>query len=188
MTEASTSRSTFAAGSELRWEFTAENCREPAIVRLYTYWLHCKGPHCFPGRQDIDPLGMKFALGGITLFDVCWADARPDSTPASRGAPRFRYRLIGSDIVARDGFDLTGRWLDELPLVQYRALMLSRLEMLVRTPRPLLVRNKQFYDRRWYDYEALWLPLAKDHETVDIIMACQIFADRPPNHVGLPVA
>lgn len=177
-------RSTFSTASELRWDFAAADCREPAIARLYTYWCERKGEHRFPARQDIDPIGMKFALGGITLFDIHW----PATADDAGSKPRFRYRLIGSEIVARDGFDLTGRWLDELPLLQYRSLLLSRLEMLARRPAPLLVRNKQFYDSRWYDYEAIWLPLASDHENVDILMACQIFADRPSNHVGLPVA
>lgn len=174
-------RSTFSTAGELRWDFTAADCREPAIGRLYTYWLERKGSHRFPGRQDIDPIEMKFALGGITMFDVKWPDG-------PGGKPRFHYRLLGSDIAARDGFDLTGHWLDELPLPQYRSVLLGRLEMLMRSPAPLLVRNKQFYDLRWFDYEAIWLPLASDHENVDILMACQIFADTPSSHVGPPVA
>ena len=176
MTDATTGRSVFSTASELRWTFTEADCREPAIAQLYAYWLERKGGHRFPGRQDIDPVEMKFALGGITLFDI------------QREPLRFRYRLIGSDIVARDGFDLTGRFLDELPLAQYRALLLGRLAMLAEKPAPLLVHNKQFYDQRWFDYEAIWLPLAADHVNVDILMACQIFADSPSGHVGLPIA
>ena len=181
MTETPTGRSTFSTASELRWTFTAADCREPAIAQLYAYWLARKGGHRFPGRQDIDPVEMKFALGGITLFDI-QRPKEPDS------ALRFRYRLIGSDIVARDGFDLTGRFLDELPLEQYRTLLLGRLRMLAEKPAALLIHNKQFYDQRWYDYEAIWLPLAADHVNVDIMMACQIFADLPSGHVGLPIA
>lgn len=174
-------RSTFSTASELRRSFTAADCREPAIGQLYDYWQRQRGTHRFPARQDIDPIGMKAALGGITLFEI----HRDADTPSGL---RFRYRLIGSAIVARDGFDHTGRWLDELPLLQYRQLLLSRLEMLARDPGVLLVHNKQFYDERWYDYEAIWLPLASDHENVDILMACQIFAKTPSSHVGLPVA
>lgn len=180
MTKPPTGRSTFSTASALRWAFTPQDCREPAIAQLYAYWLARKGAHAFPGRQDIDPVEMKFALGGITLFDI----HRPSDT---NPALRFRYRLIGSDIVARDGFDLTGRFLDELPLAQYRGLIEGRLKALVENPAPLLIHNKQFYDQRWYDYEAIWLPLAGDHVNVDIMMACQIFADTPSGHVGLPV-
>lgn len=181
MTDAAPGRSTFSTASLLRRDFTAADCREPAIGQLYDYWQSRRGSHRFPARQDLDPIEMKYALGGITMFDV------HRDTPVP-GSLRFRYRLIGSAIVARDGFDHTGKWLDELPLLQYRALLLGRLEMLARDPMPLLVHNKQFYDERWYDYEAIWLPLASDHETVDILMACQIFAKRPSGHVGLPVA
>lgn len=180
MTDTRTERSTFSPASETRWSFTAADCREPAIARLYEYWLARRGEHRFPARRDIDPLDMKFALGGISLFDV--------EQPGGRDAAlRFRYRLIGADIVQRDGFDLTGRYLDELPLVQYRAQIEGRLRLLMDNPAPLLVHNKQFYDERWFDYEAIWLPLAGDHVNVDMLMACQIFADTPSGHVGPPV-
>jgi len=174
-------RSTFSTASHLRRDFTSADCREPAIGKLYDYWQAQRGSHRFPARGDLDPLEMKPALGGITIFEV----HRNIPVP---GRLRFRYRLIGSDIVARDGFDLTGKWLDELPLQQYRALLTGRLEMLCADPGPLLVRNKQFYDERWFDYEAIWLPLASDHQTLDMLMACQIFASTPSSHMGLPVA
>lgn len=181
MTDPTPHRSLFATGSALARNFAPGDCREPAIARLYAYWLQQRGERRFPGRQDVDPLDMRFALGGITLFDVVRAPERTDGY-------RFRYRLIGSDIVARDGFDLTGRWLDDLPLVQYRDLITSRLVGLMADPAPLLVHNRQFYDGRWYDYEAIWLPFAADHVQVDMMMACQIFADTPSSHQGLPVA
>jgi hypothetical protein len=172
-------RSTFSTASLLRRDFTAADCREPANGHLFDYWQRQRATHRFPARSDLDPIDMKPALGGITIFEV-----HRDGD----GRPRFRYRLIGSAIVARDGFDRTGRYLDELPLKQYRTLLQGRLEMLVRDPAPLLVHNKQFYDARWYDYEAIWLPLAGDHEHVDMMMASQIFASTPSSHVGPPVA
>jgi hypothetical protein len=178
MPASSPGRSTFATGSRLQRDFTAADCREPAIGHLYEYWQRRRGTHHFPARGDLDPIDMKPALGGITIFEI---------HPQPGGGFRFRYRLIGSDIVARDGFDLTGRYLDELPLQQYRGLLLGRLDMLAHDPVPVLVHNKQFYDERWYDYEAIWLPLASDHDHVDMLMACQIFAGTPSSHVGLPV-
>jgi len=171
-------RSTFSSASKLQRDFTAADCREPAIGLLYDYWQRQRGAYRFPARSDLDPIEMKSALGGITIFEI---HRMPD------GHLRFRYRLKGSAIVARDGFDMTGRYLDELPLVQYRSLILSRLETLAHDPVPTLVHNKQFYDGRWYDYEAIWLPLASDHENVDMLLACQIFARTPPSHIGPPV-
>jgi len=173
------SRSTFSTtASQLRRDFTAADCHEPAIGHLYAYWQRQRGAYRFPARSDLDPIDMKPALGGITIFEI---------RRTSEGRLRFRYRLKGSAIVARDGFDMTGRYLDELPLVQYRTLLQKRLELLVHDPVPTLVHNKQFYDERWYDYEAIWLPLATDHENIDMLMACQIFAKMPSSHVGLPV-
>ncbi len=172
-------RSIFSTASSLLRDFTAADCRESAIGYLYDYWQRQRGTHRFPARSDLDPIGMKPALGGITIFEL---HRKPDGSGFS-----FRYRLIGSDIVARDGFDLTGRFLEELPLIQYRTLLQKRLELLAHDPMPTLVHNKQFYDDRWYDYEAIWLPLASDHEHVDMLLACQIFARTPPSHIGPPV-
>jgi hypothetical protein len=168
-------RSTFSTASSLQRAFTAADCREPAIGHLYDYWLRQRGTHRFPARNDLDPIDMKPALGGITIFEI---------HPKADGGFRFRYRLKGSAIVARDGFDMTGRFLDELPLMQYRSLLLGRLERLARDPVPTLVHNKQYYDERWYDYEAIWLPLASDHDHVDMLLACQIFAKTPSSHIG----
>jgi len=167
-------RSTFGGGSQPVRQFTPQDCREPAIARLYVYWLEKRGSRRFPARPDLDPIEMRYALGNITMFDIV-------ATPTG---PRFRYRLIGSDIVARDGFDFTGRWLDDLPLPQYRDLLMSRLVQLMPDPSPLLVRNTQFYDDRWLDYEAIWLPLAADGETPNILMTCQIFNRMPSSHTG----
>lgn len=176
-TGAGTGRSTFSTAAEMLTDFTAADCREAAIGQLYTYWNAQRGARRFPARRDLDPIQMRYALGGITLFNV-----EPPAEPG--GPPRFRYRLIGSDIVTRDGFDFTGRYLEDLPKPQYRALLLNRLYALVRDPAPRLVRNKQFYDESWYDYEAIWLPLAEDGETPDIMMACQIFSRTPSAHIG----
>jgi hypothetical protein len=56
-----------------------------------------------PGKSFLDPLRLRFLLGSLSLLEV-------QSEPL-----RFRYRLVGTDIVQRLGHELTGKFLDEHP-------------------------------------------------------------------------
>lgn len=69
----------------------------PKTVDLYRYWDDRRGPRPMPRRADIDPVDMRAWLARMTLIDV-------DAT-----AQRFRYRLVGTEVVALRGFDATGR-------------------------------------------------------------------------------
>lgn len=148
------------------------DCQNPAIRQLLEYWLAQRGSRRFPARADLDPLQMRYALGNIVLFERL-----PEPAAAE---PRYRFRLVGSDIATRAGYDATSKVLNDLPPSDYRRLILARLGALTADPAPLLIRNADCYDDRWYDYEAIWLPLAANGEDVDMFMAGQIFAEEPP--------
>jgi hypothetical protein len=68
----------------------------PKTVALYRYWDARRGVQRMPRRTDIDPVDMRAWLSRISLIDVVDGD-------------RFRYRVVGTDIVALRGFDPTGR-------------------------------------------------------------------------------
>lgn len=78
-----------------------DRIRFPRFRQLYDYWHEIRGRRAMPSRQDIDPLDLKDLLGWLLLIDVEWAPLR------------FRFRLIGTEIVAIRGMDLTGRYFDE---------------------------------------------------------------------------
>lgn len=157
----------FAPGAELIWTPALTDFRSPASQAIYRYWLDQRQDRRFPGRADIDPLAMRGALGNISLIDV------------QHEPLRFRLRLVGSYQAARLGFDPTGMWLDELPAQEYRELLIDRLKEILQRAEPLLARNRALMDDHWYDYEAIWLPMASDGDRIDMVMACQIFADAP---------
>jgi hypothetical protein len=153
--------------AELIWNPGSTDFRAEASREIYRYWLDQRQNRRFPARSDIDPLAMRGALGNISLIEVQHAPLR------------FRLRLVGSYQAARLGFDPTGMWLDEMPAPEYRNLLIGRLQAILERPEPLLVRNRQLMDERWYDYETIWLPMANDGDRIDMVMACQIFADAP---------
>ena len=78
-----------------------EQIRFSRFQQLYDYWHDIRGTRAMPARADIDPLELKGLLGWLLLIDVEWSPLR------------FRFRLIGTEIVAIRGMDLTGRYFDE---------------------------------------------------------------------------
>lgn len=155
------------AHSRLIWDPGPDDFRFPLVAEIHRYWQDQRRGRRLPARADIDPMAMRVALGNIALIEV------------HHSPLRFRIRLAGTYQVDRLGMDPTGMWLDELPAPEYRDLLISRLKEIVARPEPLLAHNRQMMDEHWYDYEALWLPLANDGDTVDMVLACQIFADAP---------
>ena len=69
---------------------------------LFGYWREKRGDGTMPARADLDPLEIPTLLPIVGLVDVL------------DGGARFRYRLVGTEIVDVDGHDATGRFLDEV--------------------------------------------------------------------------
>jgi len=131
----------------------------PLLKRLYADWTARRRDRSIPARRDFDPLDLKYVLGKLLLVDVPY---RP---------LQFRFRLVGTELVDRAGFDLTGKTLDAYPNPEFRASMRQRYTAVVESRRPLRsVQTDLVIDGRLRRYEALLLPLASDGETVDMLM------------------
>jgi hypothetical protein len=133
------------------------------LRRLYEYWAAKKGNRRFPTRADIDPLDFSYVLGHVMLLDVL------------HGPLRFKYRVHGTEMVRRAAYDLTGKFLDDLPITEYRQYVQERCERLVRDREPLLIRYNRTLDDRKRHYEALWLPLSDDGENVTMLLCALIY-------------
>src|SRR5579884_2075511 len=72
----------------------------PALGTLLRYWRVKRGTAAMPARRDIDPL----EIGPELLPHLVLADLFDRGT-------RVRFRLVGTQIVKRLGFDPTGRYL-----------------------------------------------------------------------------
>jgi hypothetical protein len=137
----------------------------PLLKRLYADWAARRRARSMPARDDFDPLDLKYALGKLLLVDVLY---RP---------LQFRFRLIGTELVDRAGFDLTGKSLDAYPNPEFRALMRQHYTAVVETRRPLRsVETNLVLDGRVRRYEALLLPLAADCETVDMLLIGVVYS------------
>ena len=138
--------------------------REPRLKRLYEYWCSVRGGRRMPARRDIDPLDFPYVLGNLMLIEV------------RRDPLRLWVRLHGTEMVARARYDLTHKFLDELPISEFRDYTIARCRELVAAPQPMWVEHDRELDGRIFRYQALWLPLSDDDSTVSMLM-CALFYD-----------
>ena len=130
---------------------------------LQRYWAARQVGDRLPARADIDPADLRAHLGHLNLIDV--------PTDLSD----FRYRLIGTATSEQYGRDSTGKSVRELYgerdpamcawlLHLYRTVAEKRFP--VRAIGPLRIVNREHLA-----FDALYLPLANDGTTVDMLLA-----------------
>lgn len=137
-----------------------EQIRRPMLRRLYAYWDDRRGAREFPGRPDIDPIDMHFALGNISLIDVLYEPQR------------FRYRLHGSIIAARLGIDMTGRFVDEIPEPGRRGFVEDNFRAVVASRRPLARSGDRVLDERAWNFDSIILPLGLADGVINMLLLC----------------
>jgi hypothetical protein len=120
-----------------------------------------------PARRDIDPLDFPYLLGRVMMFDV-----QPHNS-------HFAVRLHGEKLIDCVHYDLTGKFLDDMPDVDQRAVVMARCENLVATGEPLVIRRARILDGRSRPYEALWLPFFEDGSRVTLLVCAMIYGDDP---------
>lgn len=135
---------------------------QPLLLQLYAYWDAKRGHRRFPARDDIDPLELKFILGSLILIDI---------EPAPL---RFRYRLFGSEIARRQGFDMTGRYNDQHPWPEFAARVREVYLGVIQSSEPALVRRRGLIGDQPMDHQSLILPLGRDK--VEMILVGVIFS------------
>jgi hypothetical protein len=142
-----------------------EQIETPALRWLFTYWDGLRRGREFPARRDIDPLDFAYALGHVMLLDVLYDPLR------------FRFRLHGTDLVLRAGYDMTGKMADELPNEKNRAVLVKRCRSVVEMREPLVAVDARLVSGRMVGFEVLWLPLSDDGTTISILMGGLYYRD-----------
>jgi len=131
------------------------------------YWRarhHADGR--IPGRGDIDPIDMRRILAGVCLYDV-QADLL-----------RFRYRLVGTEVVERLERDYTGHWLDEVHSSFLSSAAFSDFAGVASRDVPFAYyRGTPLFhsNRKFVTLERLLLPLSRDGITVDMLWSINAF-------------
>jgi len=141
----------------------ADKIETPELRRLYQYWEESRRGRDFPARRDIDPLHFPYILGSVLLLDVLYEPLR------------FRFRLHGTDLMLRAGYDMTGKMADALPNAENRAVLLQRCRSLIETREPMVVIQERLLGKQIFGYEALWLPLSEDGVTIDMLLGALLY-------------
>ena len=151
--------------------FELPEAAAPRIRALYDYWqkIHPEGGG-LPGRRHLDPLDIPRLLPNIWMIDV-------------RQQPlRFRFRLVGTEIVKFTGRDSTGMWLDQVyPDYEHTEAFAAHRECALKA-HPVYRKGGVLSNptRRFIEAERLYLPLADDGRTVDILLVMTLYYGDPP--------
>lgn len=138
----------------------------PRVREIHRYWASiAPGPGRLPGRRHFDPADVTSLLPNIWLVDVV------------RDPLRFRFRLLGTTVEKFAGRRLTGRWLDEELGPETREEVLANLTAVVATGAPSWRRGPSLIvpEKSVVTLERLYLPLAADGRTVDMVLGLTIF-------------
>jgi len=136
------------------------------LRRGLAYWASRRpAAGVLPGRADIDPLDIPDILPFVELSDVV------------DGGADFRFRLIGTHLVDADGLNPTGL-LHSAFFVHppYRAHQAALYGWVVAHRRPLYSRSRIPTDRLGFHVltERIYMPLAADGRTVDMVLNVQV--------------
>jgi hypothetical protein len=138
--------------------------RHRELAELYAYWREKRGERLAPSRADIDPLEIPSLLPFVTLVDV------------ERAPLRFRYRVVGTNIVRNVGDDFTGRYLDSLVRLSRRDAMAAEFSRVVESAVPAVsVWDYTRADGRHLRYERLIMPLITAEAAVDMLFGGMVF-------------
>jgi hypothetical protein len=101
----------------------------PRVRQLRDYWESKRRGRAMPTRADIDPAEIKPLLPNLLIAELF-------TDPL-----RVRFRLAGTRVCEAFGFDIAGRWLDELDLSADIGFWTAQYQRLVATPAPIYGRT-----------------------------------------------
>lgn len=136
------------------------------ISGIFEYWSSIPRASGLPARRQVDPIDISpKLLPNIMLIE-------PDGVP-----PRFRFRLLGTGITRFAGRDNTGKWMHQLyddfeGNLSHQALCRVVRDGVpdYRSGRPVNVKLGD-----WVYVERIYLPLAENGRTVDMILGLTVF-------------
>lgn len=136
------------------------------IVRLMLQWWLGKCGADIPDRSDLDPADLKPLLPNILISDV-------EHDPF-----RVRYRLVGTRAREATGFNIVGRYLDELLPTDPDEPWMADYSLAYRTRRPVLgVSSIRTTIGDIFTYEYGLFPLRKGGATIEQFVAVEDYED-----------
>jgi hypothetical protein len=147
-----------------------EQLSEPLLARLHGEWLGA-AQDGLPGLAFIDPLRLRYLLGSLLVMDV---------VRNQYGQRRYRYRLIGTEIVSRRGKDRTGSWLHQHEETLFAEQAVIACDAAIEQRQPIYATLQRRLHKHYYPVTYLLLPVVDEVGVVERILTAQLYpADAP---------
>jgi CheY-like chemotaxis protein len=147
----------------------------PKLVWFYDYWTTLRGTRPMPRRDELNEqqLPPEFLLN-LMLIDIL------------HGPVRYRWRLLGLNVLAAIGQDCTGRIFDDADRRKVPPGIVQQYDTVVQTgaPRYSTEPFTNLATGATHDVERLLLPFSDDGEHVDQILAVVHFKPQPVVRAG----
>ena len=139
-----------------------DKCLSDRVKFLHAWWDAACGSADVPDRADLRPDEMKALLPCLFIADT-------EHNPF-----RVRYRLVGTRAAKVTGFDVTGRYLDELLSAEPDQPWMDHYRRAYLTRKPLLgATTVPTSDGKLFTYEFGIFPLRRGGETIDQFVAVE---------------
>ncbi len=136
-----------------------EHVTNTVLRRLLAYWLDKRRDRLMPSITDIDPIDIPWALSRIWICDYL-----PESG-------RFRYRVAGEEINTHWGYNISGKYLDQLMPAEPLEPVTTKLRDVVDGPAIAHVIGQAYLDEEIFTkHERIILPLSDDGQTVSSVL------------------
>ena len=130
---------------------------------VYDYWQEKRKDRRMPARADLLPEDIGPSLGVVNLIDVT-------------GPPwRFRFRLLGTEVVEAYGEDLTGQDAARVQPPSYAEVLLRQYAEVAEGAVPMLHELTFELVRERHSFTRLTLPLSADGERVNMLLCVSAF-------------
>ena len=156
---------------------TAASRTDTVLLRyLYRFWNAARSGRAMPLRSEIDLLRVPGLLPKLMLIEV---------SETGEG-PRFRYSMLGTELVQRLGRDVTGRYVDESLEGEHRNFMLGLYGEAWRTRQPAMAASEYISANEVaFTCQRLVLPLSDDGVAVSHLLGIQVFLPGAPGMTKL---
>lgn len=143
-------------------DLVSEYRTDPILRAALAYWQKLCAGRRMPSRRDFDPAAVPLLLPHLQLID--------------RVSGRYRYRLVGTELVQAFGRDYTGQFPDEM-FANDRGQFICRVYDAVRAAQQPMFLRSHYVGTRRVDFIAnrLYLPLSDDGSEVNMILGALTF-------------
>lgn len=137
--------------------------QNPVLRRMYEYWVEKTRGRRLPDRKDLDPAEIAELLPHLSIVELVGDE------------PRYRFRLIGTHVVAALGFNPTNRFVDEFTTDNGAKFLIGLFGEVGAKARPLYSASAFKAGEDGMSTERLLLPFAMGTAEARQIVMAQTF-------------